>query len=91
MTDTPEWDARLRHVMNTVWDPIGRCPEDEYDTYAKEVRSLILSGASDESIREYLRFSHAVTIGLNEPSRDHLDRTITAIRALGPVSNELPK
>ena len=28
-----QWREKLRNVLNTVWDPIGGCPPDEYDEY----------------------------------------------------------
>ena len=48
----------IRHVLMDVWDPIGVKDElnaqDEYDGYLGGVYELLLSGASDESIEDYL-------------------------------------
>ena len=80
-----EWRARLRDVFNTIWDPIGGCPIDEYDAYVGKVASLVKTGASDEVIRQYLRWSEAEHMGLGEPDPSRLDRTLAAIRVLGPI------
>jgi hypothetical protein len=48
----------IRHVLMDVWDPIGIKEEpnaqDEYDGYLGGVYELLVSGASDESIEDYL-------------------------------------
>lgn len=80
-----EWRARLRDVLNTIWDPIGGCPTDEYDAYVGKIASLVRDGASDDLIREYLRWSEAEHMGLGEPPTTRLDETLIAIRALGPI------
>ena len=50
--------VEIRRVLMEVWDPIGVKDEpnaqDEYDAYLGGVYSLLLSGASDESISEHL-------------------------------------
>jgi hypothetical protein len=81
-----EWRMRLSGVFNTIWDPIGGCPADEYDAYVGKVASLVRTGASDEELRQYLCWSEAEHIGLGEPDPSRLDRTLAAIRALGPIS-----
>ena len=80
-----EWRACLRGVCNTIWDPIGGCPDDEYDSYVGKVASLVRSGASDDVLRQYLRWSETEHMGLSEPDPLRLDRTLNAIRALGPI------
>jgi hypothetical protein len=81
-----EWLARLQNVLNTIWDPIGGCPTDEYDTFVMKIASMVRDGASDDLIREYLRWSEAEHMGLGEPSATRLDQTMIAIRALGPIA-----
>jgi hypothetical protein len=48
----------IRHVLMDVWDPIGIKEEpnvqDEYDGYLGGVYELLVSGASDDSIEDYL-------------------------------------
>jgi hypothetical protein len=80
-----EWRKRLQSVLNTVWDPIGGCPDDEYDAYVGKIASLVRDGASDDVLREYLRCSETEHMGLGEPDPVRLDRTLTAINALGPI------
>jgi len=56
-------------VLRREWDPIGRgkvddLPDDEYDSYAPQVVSLIEAGASDNAIADYLRELEGETIGV---------------------------
>jgi hypothetical protein len=81
-----EWRKRLRDVLNSTWDPIGDCPDDEYDTYVGKIAALVRDGASAGVLREYLRWSEAEHMGLGEPDPVRLDRTLAAIHALGPIS-----
>ena len=50
---------QIRAVLMSKWDPIGvnDVPEaaDEYDSYIGGVFDLLERGASEESIRAYLR------------------------------------
>lgn len=76
------WFRRVRDVLNREWDPIGDCPENEYDTYAARVMALILEDRSDEAIENYLEWVETQYMGLREPvDRDRLKRTVAAIRA----------
>jgi hypothetical protein len=63
-----EWRARLRHVLNTVWDPIGGCPDDEYDGYAGAVARLVREGATDTAIAEYLDWASMENMQLGKPN-----------------------
>ena len=80
-----EWRACLRDVLNTVWDPIGGCPQDEYDSYVGKVASLIREGTREDMLREYLDWVEMTHMRLGEPDARRLDRTLAAIYALGPV------
>ena len=82
------WRTRLRNVLNTVWDPIGigGGPDVyEYDGYDGKIATLVRSGAADEDIRQCLRWAQTEHMGLGEPDAARLDRTLSAIRALGPI------
>ncbi len=50
--------VEIRHVLMRVWDPIGVRDEpnaqDEYDGYLGNVYELLVGGASDERIAQYL-------------------------------------
>lgn len=51
------------------WDPIGvmvgeGSPEDEYDSYAPHIVSLLSAGASAEELAAHLEHVRTVTIGL---------------------------
>jgi len=65
---------------------IGSCPPDEYDAYAGKIASLVKEGASDDVLRDYLRWAEAEHMRLGKPDAGRLSRTLTAIHALGPVS-----
>ena len=86
--EAKSWREQLRHVLNTVWDPIGGCPPDEYDRYRDDLEIMIRKGGSDEVIKRYLAW--AVTENMDmivDPAalRTGSNETIAAIRALGPV------
>ena len=86
------WRSRLRDVLNTVWDPIGNCPPDEYDSYAGKIAALVREGASDSALSKYLIWAETENMDMtwSEERRlahhERLARTIAAIRALGPIS-----
>jgi hypothetical protein len=51
--------VQIRHVFNDVWDPIGvmsnpTWPRDEYDGYIGHMFELLIAGATDQEIEEYL-------------------------------------
>lgn len=68
-------DACIKKILFQDWDPIGinklLGAEDEYDGYVPNLRKLLLSGASDCEICEYLRWIEVEYMGLdgNEDSR----------------------
>lgn len=90
----PEWQARLRAVLNTVWDPIGDCPPDEYDSYNVALTTTLEAGAeiSDESLFRYLFYVETEVIGILREDRPatiaRRERTIQAIRSLGPPARQ---
>lgn len=78
-----DWFRRVRDVLNEEWDPIGGCPQNEYDTYAARIMALLLEDKSDEAIENYLEWVETVYMGLNGPiDRERLKRTVAAIRAV---------
>jgi hypothetical protein len=50
--------VNIRHVLLNVWDPIGIKDEpkaqDEYDGYIGKLYDLLVSGAPDTDLVEYL-------------------------------------
>lgn len=50
--------AQIRHILLQVWDPIVIKDEpnaqDEYDSYIGELYELLVSGAADSDLIEYL-------------------------------------
>ena len=84
------WLRDIRDVLNRDWDPIGDCPEDEYESYAGQLASMVQASATDEQILKYLEWAEVEHMGLGQ----HFDRNrgktvIAAIRALkGPWSSD---
>ena len=72
--------------MNRDWDPIGGCPEDEYDGYVGKIAAMLRVGASDEELLAYLKWAEVENMGLGPASdfdRDRAMRVIVALRAIG--------
>ena len=80
---TALWKRRIRDILNREWDPIGGCPEDEYEGYAGKVAAMIREGASDEQLMSYLEWAEADHMGLGQFDRERAQRVITALRNLG--------
>ena len=73
----------VRDVLNRDWDPIGGCPEDEYEGYAGRIASMLKSDAPEEDILKYLEWAEVENIGIGPPfDRERAERTISALRAL---------
>jgi len=68
-----------------VWDPIGIKGEpnarDEYDGYLGNVYELLVGGASDDCIAEYLR--SVVTERMQLPAKiEDMTETVAALRRI---------
>ena len=67
--------ARVQSILRR-WDPIGVrpgeiAPEDEYDSYAPHIVSLVERGSSVEQLAGYLAKLRTETIGVEaHPERD---------------------
>ena len=79
------WRARIREVLNTDWDPIGGCPEDEYDVYVGKIAAMLRDGASDEELIAYLRWGETVNmdIGPRPGLEARLRRVVDQLRSIG--------
>jgi hypothetical protein len=79
------WRQRIRDVLNTDWDPIGGCPEDEYDDYVGKVAAMLREQASDQAVIDYLRWVETVHMGISP--RDGLEERLLTVmeqlRAIG--------
>ena len=79
------WRLRIRDVLNTDWDPIGGCPEDEYDRYVGKVTAMVREGTSDKDLIDYLRWVEIDYMGIS-PRPDleqRLLKTVGQLRAVG--------
>ncbi len=82
----PAWRAQVREVLNRIWDPIGECPEDEYDGYVGKIAAMLLDNANDEELLAYLKWAEVENMGLGPSSRferSHGLKVVAALRELG--------
>ena len=77
------WRGQVRDVLNTVWDPIGGCPEDEYDSYVGKIASLVREGRPDRELLAYLEWAETVNMGMRGDA-DRRQKTVATVRAIGP-------
>jgi hypothetical protein len=82
----------VRRVLREHWDPIGMNDvleaSDEYDSYAPNIYSLLLQGATDAEIAGRLRGFETENMGLSSgSSKQHLASVIAALLA---IDLELP-
>lgn len=74
----------VRDVLNRDWDPIGGCPDDEYDSYAGHLTGMVHGGATDQELLKYFEWAEVEQMGLGPPfDRVRAERVIAAIRNLG--------
>lgn len=74
---------KVRGILNRDWRPIpGDCPENEYDTFASKIAGMVLQGADDHAIMQYLDRSERHDIGLGSFNDERARRVIAAIRSL---------
>ena len=58
-------------ILWAAWDPIGRVPRDEYESYAPRIASLLRGGATPDEVAAVLGTIRTETIGLSaDPDRD---------------------
>ena len=80
------WLRRIIEILNREWDPIGGCPEDEYEGYAGKIAAMIRDRAGDEKLMNYLEWAEVDNMGLGQPfDRERAKKVIAALRALGYV------
>lgn len=80
-----EIQQAIRKVLMEHWDPIGVAdiPEaqDEYDSYVGPVYRLLVSGASDAELIDYLYATETETMGLSLfGKRGHLQPVVARLR-----------
>ena len=66
---------KIKRLLWEEWDPIGVNVEDgwlqdEYDSYAMRVFSMLTAGKSTDEIAEFLRLAETENMGLS-PSNIH--------------------
>lgn len=75
--------TKLQALLWEQWDPIGLndtdCPNDEYDSYAIRIFSMLYGGASEGEIAAYLSWAQTENMGM--AWRDiHAPIAATAVR-----------
>ena len=76
---------RIRAILNRDWDPIGGCPEDEYDTYVDRIVAMLRDGATDDQLLAYLEWAEVENMGLGQPF--DRKRALKVVRAIRGLSN----
>jgi hypothetical protein len=75
----------MRGVLLNTWDPIGvkTWPEaiHEYDGYIGDLYDLLVSGAPDSALLDYLYSAVNEHMGL-DASREEMQETIDALRKI---------
>jgi hypothetical protein len=79
------WQGRIRDIINHEWDPIGRCPEDEYDRYVRTISAMIRDDRDDFALMQYLERTDRHESGLGRFDAERARRVVAAIRKLGPA------
>lgn len=68
---------RIDEVLHYVWDPIGVRNEPaarhEYSSYATHVLSMLMKGASEKEIIEYLRHIRVASMEVGRPEDSNED------------------
>ena len=85
--------SKIRAILMAEWDPIGvnDVPEaaDEYDSYIGGLYELLEQGASEESVRAYLRQIEIDQMEMVNASREPLlpeanrNRAAASLKSLG--------
>jgi hypothetical protein len=84
----------IRKVLLKVWDPIGIADEpraqDEYDDYVGPVYDLLVNGANDQQVTEYLLHVVNELMGLEAAKAEDMKATVEALRAIVFVKSNRP-
>jgi hypothetical protein len=78
------WQGQIKEILNRVWDPIGGCPADEYDSYVGRIATMIREDADDYKLMRYLEWAESVNMGLGPFDSERARNVIAALRALNP-------
>jgi hypothetical protein len=83
--DTRDWLKQINAVLHREWCPI-HCdvPEDEYESYARPLATMLLANAPDAKLIAHLEWAEMESIGLGGPfSLERAEKVIATLRALG--------
>ena len=87
----PDTVAKVRLVEGVLrrWDPVGVqpgrfAPEDEYDSYAPQIVSMVSSGCSAEALAAHLEHLSIHTIGVGSNMRASTKFASEIVRLLQP-------
>ena len=79
------WQGRIRDILNREWDPIGGCPDEEYDRYAGTMATMIRDNRDDFALMQYLERTERHDIGLGRFDAERARKVVASIRKLGPA------
>ena len=74
----------IRRLLWEDWDPIGvndSAPNDEYDSYADRIFSMVNRGSGESDIAEYLFWAETENMGLGGPNYDDAVRRNASVIA----------
>ena len=85
----------IQRLLWEEWDPIGvnapGWPNDEYDSYAFRIFTMMNSGAAANDIEEYLHWAATDHIGLNATGNEgEIARKVIAIHARANPATRSP-
>ena len=74
----------INGVLNELWDPIGvaQYVQDEYESYAVTLSSMLTAGTSEREIASYLASVETESMGLSASSIEHRTTVARGILAL---------
>ena len=79
------WRQRIRDILNRDRDPIGGCPDDEYEAYVGKIAAMIRAKATDDELLRYLEWVEAEHMGFGKFDLARARNVISVIRTLGPA------
>lgn len=79
--------TQVGRILWGQWDPLGVHEDPKawgsYDAYVSGICALLVRGASDEELTEYLKDLETQHMGLSGSSDAHLTDVVAALRTIG--------
>jgi hypothetical protein len=79
-------DDRVRTALLHHWHPLGLRHDvlgaERYACQVQDVTLLLLGGADDDALADYLRAAEALRLGLGAADEERVRRAVAALRTL---------